>query len=104
VDTRADRNMKGVDTRTDRNMKGVDTRTDRNMKGVDTRADRNMKGVDTRTDHVAGTNFVCVCLKDRRHELRRATHSTLQHAVPCNTQYPATHSTPNFSTFLLMYR
>ena len=34
--------------------------------------------VDTRADLVARINNACVRIKDRRHELRRATRSTLQ--------------------------
>jgi len=38
---------------------------------------RNTKG-ESRADLVARINNTCVRIKDRRHELRRATHSTLQ--------------------------
>jgi len=34
--------------------------------------------VDTRADLVGRINIACVCIKDRRHELRHATRSTLQ--------------------------
>ena len=39
--------------------------------------------VDTRADLVARVNNACVRIKDRRHELRRATHSTLQRVHKC---------------------
>ena len=39
--------------------------------------------VDTRADLVARINNACVRLKVRRHELRRATRSTLQRVHKC---------------------
>jgi len=39
---------------------------------------RNTKGESPCVDLVARINNTCVCIKDRRHELRHATHSTLQ--------------------------
>ena len=39
--------------------------------------------VDTRADLVARINIACVRIKDRRHELRRATRSTLQRVHKC---------------------
>ena len=39
--------------------------------------------VDTCADLVARINNVCVRIKDRRHELRRATRSTLQRVDKC---------------------
>ena len=39
--------------------------------------------VDTRADLVARINSACVRIKDRRHELRRATRSTLQRVHKC---------------------
>ena len=39
--------------------------------------------VDTRADLVARINNACVHIKDRRHELRHATRSTLQRVHKC---------------------
>jgi len=39
--------------------------------------------VDTRADLVARISIACVHIKDRHHELRRATCSTLQHVHKC---------------------
>ena len=39
--------------------------------------------VDTRADLVAHINNACARIKDRRHELRRATRSTLQSVHKC---------------------
>ena len=39
--------------------------------------------MDTRADLVARNNNTCVRIKDRRHELRRATRSTLQRVYKC---------------------
>jgi len=39
--------------------------------------------VDTCADLVARINNACVLIKDRRHELRRATFSTLQRVHKC---------------------
>ena len=39
--------------------------------------------VDTRADLVARINNACVRIKDRRHELQRATRSTLHRVHKC---------------------
>ena len=39
--------------------------------------------VDTRADIVGRINIACVRIKDRRHELRHATRSTLQRVRKC---------------------
>jgi len=44
---------------------------------------RNTKGESPRADLVARINNVCVRINDRRHELRRATRSTLQRVHKC---------------------
>ena len=44
---------------------------------------RNTKGESPRADLVACINNACVRIKDRRHELRRATRSTLQRVHKC---------------------
>jgi len=44
---------------------------------------RNTKGESPRADLVARINNACVRIKDRRHELRRATRSTLQRVHNC---------------------
>jgi len=39
--------------------------------------------VDTRADFVGRINIACVRIKDRRHELRYVTRSTLQRVRKC---------------------
>ena len=44
---------------------------------------RNTKGESPCVANVARINNACVRIKDRRHELRRATRSTMQHVHKC---------------------